>query len=239
MLKRKHFYALALAAFLCVPASYAAKQWAIPQTNYYLTAEQQQFADFKAPPAPGSEEDLTDLAVLRDWQIKRTEAQCAAANAESKAKFEEFFGDISPFQKPLPKAVKHIMKRVGKDTDSVVSTIKERYKRPRPFRRVPDLEPCLGRIGGLAYPSGHATISRVYALILSDLAPEHRAEFLARADEGALYRVIGGVHHPSDIEAGKRLAEALYQMYLKSPEFQKDMQTMREHTLKVPAASAN
>ena len=80
---------------------------------------------------------------------------------------------------------------------------------------------------GLSYPSGHATISRIEALVLADLVPARRAELLARADEIALSRVIGGVHHPSDIEAGKRLAETLYAVYRKSPAFRRELETLR------------
>ena len=91
------------------------------------------------------------------------------------------------------------------------------------------LEPCLRRIGGLSYPSGHSTIAHVFALILADLVPERRAEFLARADAAALNRVIGGVHHPSDIEAGKRLADLLYAEFLKSPAFRADQEALQQY----------
>ncbi len=235
--KRKYLFILALAAALCAPASYAAEQWKIQRTHYYLTAEQQQLPEFSPPPADGSKADLADLAALHEWQEKRTNEQCARANAEARADYDMFFGGISPFPGPLPAAAAEVLKRVKAETDGIVSKIKDIYKRPRPFNRDPGLEPCLGRIGGLAYPSGHAAISRVYALILSDLAPEHRAQFLARADEIALYRVIGGVHHPTDIEAGKGLADIIYPLYLKSEAFQADMKILRGCLLRVPAGS--
>ena len=228
---------LALAAALCAPASRAAEQWEIKRANYYLTAKQQQMPEFKPPPAAGSRADLADLAVLREWQKKRTTEQCAAANSEARADYDLFFGEISPFIRPLPVEAAAVLKRVKTETDGIAADIKEKFKRPRPFERAADLEPCLGRIGGLAYPSGHATISRLYALMLSDLAPERRAEFLARADEIGLYRIIGGVHHPTDIEAGQALADILYRRYLKSQKFRKDMQALRGYLLREPAGA--
>jgi len=218
---------LALAAALLLPVALFCEEWVIPRTTYYITAEQQAMPDFPAPPAEGSRADRRDLAVLKDWQHERTPEQCARANASAHAGFEEFFGDLSPFPKPLPEAAAGIFRRVKTETDGAAADVKEMFKRKRPFLRDPALEPCLGRIGGLAYPSGHATISRLFALMLADLVPSRKKEFFARADEAALDRVIGGVHHPSDIEAGKKLAEKLYKRYRKSPVFLADMKILQ------------
>ncbi len=199
----------------------------------YLTTEQQKL-EFPAPPAAASQEELADFDILREWEKKRTAEQCARADAEAHATFGEFFGELSPLPRPLPKRARKVIKRIHSETSSAVWVLKERFNRPRPFHVDAKLTPCLGRIGGLAYPSGHATISRMYALLLSDLAPERRQEFLARADEAALFRVIGGVHHPSDIEAGKRLAETLFSEYFKSPAFLKDMKILRGYVKNPP-----
>ncbi|OGR42875.1 MAG: hypothetical protein A2X35_09575 [Elusimicrobia bacterium GWA2_61_42] len=227
---------LALAAALLLPVSLFCEEWVIPRTTYYITAEQQQLPDFPAPPEAGSKKDKADLAALREWQLKRTPEDCARANAGAHAGYEEFFGDLSPFPRPLPPAASAILKRVKTETDGAAADIKDMFKRPRPFLRDAALEPCLGRIGGLAYPSGHATISRLFALLLADLVPSRKKEFFARADAAALDRVIGGVHHPSDIKAGKRLAEKLYRRYKKSPAFRADMAALRELLAKEAAA---
>ena len=214
-------------SFYCSSHLYAAEQWKIVRTHYYLTAQQQGAIVVQPPPAEGSKEDAADLAAMREWEKKRTSAQCAKANAEANADFDAFFGALSPFPKPLPARAASVLKRIKMETDGIVGDIKDRYKRPRPFMRDTNLDPCLDKIGGLSYPSGHATISRIEALVLADLVPARRAEFLARADEIALSRVIGGVHHPSDIEAGKRLADTLYPAYLKRPAFRKELEILR------------
>ena len=215
-----------VAAVLLAPALAVAEEWIIPRTTYYITADQQRMPDFPAPPAAGSRADRRDLAAIEGWQNRRTAEQCARANAGAHAGYEEFFGDISPFPRPLPGAAAAVFQRVKTETDGVAADIKDMFKRPRPFLRDPALDPCLGRIGGLAYPSGHATISRLFALMLADLVPSRKKEFFTRADEAALDRVIGGVHHPSDIEAGKKLAGKLYKRYRKSPVFQADMRVL-------------
>jgi len=227
MSKNKYLLILALAASLCAPRSYAAEQWKAPHSNYYTTSQQQQFPRFQAPPAAGSKEDIADLDALHAWQEKRTDKQCAEAKAQAYAEYDDFYGDMGLFPRPLPAPALAVFKRIKTETDSIVSKLKDRFQKPRPFARDSSLSPCAGRIGGLAYPSGHAAIARIYALVLSDMIPERRAEIMARADEAALYRVIGGVHYPSDIEAGKRLADAVYPLYLKSAAFRKDIDVLR------------
>ena len=217
MLKLRVFLILALAAALgaCAPAPVKQPR---SQRNaiHYLLPAQLDIQDFAPAPEPGSEADKADIAKLYEWQNKRTEEQCAKAKAEKGAYFEEFYGDISPFVSPLP-------------PDAVVDRLKDRFRRKRPFRRDSGLIPCAGKAGGRSYPSGHATISRTFALIIADLAPERRGEFFARADEAALNRVIGGVHHPSDIEAGKQAAAAVYARFLENPSFHADMEALRRH----------
>ncbi|MDA8244334.1 MAG: phosphatase PAP2 family protein [Elusimicrobia bacterium] len=232
---RKSLLLAAVPLLLAAPA--LCGEWVVEHTTYYIAADQQQFPDFPPPPAPGSPEDRADLKAVFDWQVKHTEAQCEAVRAQRYARFNEFFGDISPFPEPLPEEAAEIFKRVRKETDGMVVYLKERFNRPRPFRRDPALVPCAGRDGGLSYPSGHSTISRVFGRILSDLVPERKAEFMAHADQAALNRVIGGVHHPSDVEAGKKLGDLIYARYKKSKAFRADMKELKRLLAK-PAAKA-
>jgi acid phosphatase (class A) len=227
---------LLLAAVLLLPAAGFCEEWVIPRTTYYITADQQAMPDFPAPPEPGSARDSKDLRAVFDWQHKRTPQQCEKANSAAHADFDNFFGDISPFPVPLPEEATAILKRIKTETDGVAADVKDKFKRLRPFLRDPALDPCLGRIGGLAYPSGHATISRLMALMLADLVPGRRGEYVKRADEVALDRVIGGVHHPADIEAGKELADRLYARYKTSKAFMADMKTLRKLLVKQKTA---
>ena len=60
---------------------------------------------------------------------------------------------------------------------------------------------------------------RFAALTLIDLFPAQRDEILKRAAEFARNREVCGVHHPSDIEAGKKVAEKLYEKLKVNPVF--------------------
>jgi acid phosphatase (class A) len=226
-LRKNIFLSLALAASLsgCGGAQFYLYQLFGPDHHYVAAAGPA--ASVPPPPTPGSPEDRKDLEVLSDWQARRTSADCAGANAQARADYDKFFGDVSPFPQPLPSEVSAILFRVYVDGSKAVALAKKKYARPRPFRRNKALKPCLGRVSGLSYPSGHATVSRLFALLLGDVAPARAAEFLARSERAALNRVIGGVHHPTDIEAGKLLGSAVYAELVKTTAYRADLEKLR------------
>jgi len=212
-------------ALLPVPSVSAADRAAA--AGHYLSLDGLDLTAVPAAPADGSAADKEDFRVLYDWQARRTPAQCAAARGEMEHNYEVFFGKISPFGSPTPAGVKTFFNNVSKDSVAAHTYLKQAYQRQRPFVRDPGLKPCIARVQGLSYPSGHSAMARLFALILGDLVPARRAEFLARADEAALNRVIGGVHHPTDIAAGKALADALYKALLKKPAFRSDLAALK------------
>ena|GEM_PF-583587 len=197
--------------------------------GYYLTPAQVDLAGFPPAPAAGSETDQADMKALFDWQRKRTAAQCAEAREETEHSYKTFFGRISPFPEPPPESVKKFFHRVGTNSTVLQRSVKDVYKRERPFLRDPGLRPCALKAAGYAYPSGHAMMARVFARILGDLVPERKAEFMARADEAALNRVVAGVHHLSDVEAGKILGDMFYSQLLKHPVFAADLEAVRSY----------
>ena len=229
---RKHL-ALALAALLLSGCGYAQFYlYKLFGPDHHYVAAASVLGAVPAPPAPGSPEDKKDLEALFDWQARRTEADCAGARAQAKAEYGAFFGDVSPFPDPLPPDASKILFQVYFDGGMAVGAAKERFARQRPFRRNKALKPCLGKVPGLSYPSGHAAVSRLFALLLADVAPERRASFLARSDRAALNRVIGGAHHPSDIEAGKLLGDAVYAGMLKEASFRADLDKLKALAVK-------
>jgi acid phosphatase (class A) len=179
-------------------------------------------------PALGSVEENQDFKVLMDYQNSRTKAQCDEAALESKANLQSFFaGPKGPLTvNEIEKVKKHFRApflKAGVD----ITLSKYIYKRPRPYLTHPELVPCISLEKSKAYPSGHAALSRMYAKILGHLYPERKAEIMNRAEEVAQNRVIGGVHHPSDIVAGKKLGDALANIFVKSNEFKSSLQSFQ------------
>lgn len=214
-------------AVLPAPSSPAAVAARAAASGHYLVLADLDLRAVPAAPADGSYADKEDFRVLYDWQAKRTAAQCSAAKGEMSHDYQTFFGKLALFGSPTPAPVTAFFRNVAEDSVAAHKFLKDVYKRERPFVRDPGLKPCLPRVAGLSYPSGHSAMARLFALILSDLAPARRAEFLAKADESALFRVLGGVHHPTDTAAGKALADALYKELKKNPEFISEMKALK------------
>lgn len=233
-----------LSAALCLnglPVFCAAKEvkpYVPPTTAVYV--DTMAIAAINLPPTPvaGSPEDKQDFVVMHQWQDKRTEAECARAIKEAASGYDTFFGEMSPFPTPLPADVAAFFKRVRVDVGFSTYTFKKKNARLRPFLRDTTLKPCLPLEDGYAYPSGHTTLARVFALVLADLVPDKKADYLSRADVIALDRVLGGVHHPSDTDAGKLLGDALHDLQLKSPSYLADLELVRRYLSKEPAAAS-
>ncbi len=161
-------------------------------------------------PARYSEEEKKDFEELFHWQNTRTENDCAAAAAEENANFYAFFGkEHNLLTEAEIKTAAPVMHKASVTMLEALSKAKNYYKRQRPFLYNAEIEPCIEKASGYAYPSGQATSARLYARLLGKMFPDRAEAFLKRADEAALFRVLGGVHHPTDIDAGKKLGDAI------------------------------
>jgi len=74
-----------------------------------------------------------------------------------------------------------------------------------------------------SYPSGHATVGALMAILLAEMVPERRRALFARGWEYGDARVISGVHFPSDVEAGRILGSLLAQMMQQDARFRADL----------------
>ncbi len=161
-------------------------------------------------PARGTQAEAMDDEVILDWQNKRTQADCDYA-AESEVNITNFFGGVrGPLTqleiKSLPFS---ITTQAPIEIGANILIAKKMYDRPRPYDRNPALKPCIKKESSSSYPSGHAMYTQAMGRLLSKRFPQKSELIMKRAAEAALNRLIGGVHHPSDIEAGKKLGDAI------------------------------
>jgi hypothetical protein len=77
------------------------------------------------------------------------------------------------------------------------------YFNPRPSQMDPSIKTEIGLPNFPSYTSGHSTFSAAGAAILTYLFPSGATSFAAMRDEAGISRLYGGIHYPSDIEAGK------------------------------------
>ena len=96
---------------------------------------------------------------------------------------------------------------------------KHHWQRLRPYQVSTEIKP-LFTVEDFSYPSGHSTLSMVYALILGQIFPDKAAAALERAHQISESRVVAGVHYMTDIHEGEALGKAISQELLAKPEFQ-------------------
>lgn len=204
-----------------------------PDAHYLSEAQLDRLVrTFPPPPAPGSPQEQADLALLLELQEKRTPLQCAAALVQEKSDFPEYFGgDANPFQKPEPKPVLDFFQKAGDDVKLASGRLKREAKRKRP--EDPRLKPCLRDVGSkYSYPSIHAAVARAFALILSELDPALREQYLADADAAARNRLTAGVHYPSDVTAGEEYGARVYRELLANEAFRSELLALRQYLKK-------
>lgn len=186
------------------------------------------------PPLKGEAEYKRDFETLLTLQKHRTKADCKAAEEVVNVSFRNFFqAPNGPLTKGEADHFNAVLDEVRFDTAHFVKQIKDFYSRPRPFVVNPKIKPCAAKEKSGSYPSGHAAIPRVMAYLLSDWDPARKDAFFKRADDIAQTRLMAGVHHPSDIIAGKLFADRFFPLYLGDEKFLQRWSAVKEG-LKLP-----
>lgn len=209
--------------FLVLVASASASQaaWA----GYYMNSSQADLSIILAPPpAVDSARGQADLRAVLTAQNNRSKAQIREAQAdaeESVFRFADVMG--SGFNsRNLPFATR-FFQRVSSDTEEAVAAAKDHFGRPRPFAVNHDIKPVVGRPGGPSYPSGHAAFAYVDAILLAYMEPDKAAAIFDRAEQYSYAREVGGVHYPTDLQAGRISASVIANVLLHEPRFIADL----------------
>lgn len=181
----------------------------------YFTAEKLDLTKLLAPPpAVGSPEQLQEMARLVSLRAECKDEKQAAAQADVERtvfRFADVAGsNFAPDKLPLARA---LFESVARTASAVVDPAKDFWNRPRPYTTNPDLATCVRRPHGPSYPSGHSTFGTVTAIVLANMLPEKAAAIYDRAARYRFHRELGGVHYPSDVEAG-RIAGTLVAAFL-------------------------
>jgi acid phosphatase (class A) len=196
------------------------------KNSHYLPESGIQVESILAPPAPeGSQDDKYDLDAVLALQRRRTAADCARAQAEKGVSLEALFG--GPNGTLSPDEVRRFtpfFDKIAVDAAYFAVVAKNKWNRPRPHNR-PGVKRCVDLLipNQGSYPSGHATIGQVYARVLSKIDPKREKAFLAQSKEIRRNRLVGGAHYPSDVEAGKKLGDAIADRLFKNEKFLADL----------------
>jgi len=203
---------------------------AAPATHDFLAADAVNGTTLLPPPpdeasviGQGEHEVAADLA------LHRTPDQAALAKYYDS--FDVFkllapvLGTAATAQN-LPRTAA-FFKQVRAEARPAVNAAKDAFNRRRPYVFNPALEPAVAKSDGNSYPSGHASESALYAVLLAAILPEHAADWEQQAALVRWSRLVGGAHYPSDVMAGKLLGETIGQAMLKSPKLQQAIDEVR------------
>ena len=194
-----------------------------------------------SPPANGSVKAKAELAELHRIETLRSASDIAHARADEAERdifiFKPVLGDrFNAKTLPLTAA---LSRHVEQDERADIEPVKNVFRRERPYNFDKSLHPaCRTKIKNDSYPSGHTMTGYLMALVLASMLPEKRDAIFARADEYAHERLICGVHYPSDVAAGKRLAYALFAVMATKPRFQAERASAEAELRKVLALPA-
>lgn len=169
------------------------------------------------PPAAGSAQAAADLDTHRRTRALRDTPRWALAAQDANLKFPAAADTFAcALDVPISEAgtphLNMLLRRTLLDAGLATYRAKDTYNRQRPFVALgettcsPAEEKSLAKDG--SYPSGHAALGWVWALVLTELAPDRADAVLARGQAFGDSRVVCGVHWASDVEAGRRIGSA-------------------------------
>jgi acid phosphatase (class A) len=180
----------------------------------------------EAPPAVGTRIDHQDYLQLLEYQENRTEEQCKLAKQQWIPYFEALFQFSGAVTKDEATLAKPIINQVMKLTEKVTDHYKKLYAKERPYDRFPEVQPCIKKVSGkTSYPSSHAALGTTAACVLAEIFPAKKGALLEHGWDIGELRVIAGVHHPSDVEAGREVGKEICDSLKKQKDF---MQALKE-----------
>jgi acid phosphatase (class A) len=207
---------------------------------HYLTGKKPDaIALLAPPPLPGSPEQAADMEEVRAVYHAAGSNDITVAYSEKKFTVFNFTPAIGAFFTPgnCPKTGA-FFEKVQKDAETITDNAKDFYKRPRPYVTDPSL--ANGKLEkSFSYPSGHSTESMVLALVLADLFPDRHDAIIAGARSIGWHRVEIARHYPTDIYAGRVLAQAIVKQMAKSDDFQKDFAEAKAEITAAQSAARN
>ena len=176
------------------------------------------------PPANGSPTTLSEIDLILKKQAARTPEEIARIKREVHLNVYLFDTVLGPWftAKDVP-VTAALFERVDATEHPVIDSAKKFWNRPRPPVQDPRVMPPINLPKNASYPSGHSEVGDLDALILAELAPDLKEALLARGLQIGDDRIIAGVHFPSDVAAGRTLAQALFAKLMASPAFQADL----------------
>ena len=243
---------LAALALVCLAATPALSLSGAP---YISPANYDVVHVLAPPPAPGSEAERKDVEAVLQAQRSSSPERTHLAETDATAGLAAFAGVLGIDPDKLP-GVAGFIHKSEREAQFATTIGKDCWERPRPFVLDSRIHPpgtmqpqVASRPGekntaphdasspcppltptpaySYSYPSGHSTRGALDAILLSQMVPEKRAEIFSRGWDFGVSRIIGGVHYPSDVEAGRIDATAMASIMMQNRDFKSDLTAAR------------
>jgi acid phosphatase (class A) len=200
------------------------------------------------PPPPDAASPLgtADIAVFRATRALENSPRWELAAHDNEVGQKALLGDYAcalglDLAASDTPAISRVTARANADLFPVIGAAKDLYARPRPFLEEPG-PVCIMYSEAFAesgsYPSGHAAVGWLYALLLAQIDSEHAAEIMERGRAFGESRVVCGVHYATDIEAGRMISDSVFAALQASLEFQTDIAAARVELARLRNSSA-
>jgi acid phosphatase (class A) len=188
------------------------------------------------PPASGSAAVALDEDVSRGTFALRGTPRFALALSDYDLAFPHAASTFScalkaPVTEQDTPHLYMLLRRTMLDAGLSTDTAKSHYKRQRPFVLnkepicAPEKKAELEKNG--SYPSGHAAIGWAWALILTEISPEHANAILARGRAFGESRIVCNHHWYSDVEWGRFIGAAVVARLHANPAFLTDLKAAK------------
>ena len=177
------------------------------------------------PPADDSDEHRAELKLVLAAQQNASPQVMERAKSEVRftpAIFKEAIG-LNFDEASYPKTFALLAKAIH-EGDVWCSFQKKKFNRARPFAGDPRIKNWDSHNSDhLSYPSGHSFCGTLFGLILAKIFPDQATAIIQRSQEIGWDRIVAGMHHPSDINAGRFLANIVFLELLNNPVFQAEL----------------
>ena len=211
---------------------FPAEDWSEPLREYitgelkYLPADwlEQQLITLAPPDAKRLAADLKREKLARQKRPQRAQAIIAQAQDVTTGMFTLLRQRRSaPLKCPATFA---LINAANDELLPVVYYFKTEFNAARPGTYAPEIRPMFAKPdpdfpGHPSYPSGHAAQSRLCALLFAALFPKLEQALIAMADDIAYNREVAGVHFEADSDAGKLLADQVFNLLMAQPSFKR------------------
>jgi len=194
----------------------------------YLDPAQIDTTRFLAPPPDETftRREIEQMLVLQQLRTPAQAERSIADLEQSIFRFSDVMGER--FRKEdLPRTAQ-LFETLYRTESSLNKQGKEKWQRTRPPLFDQRIQPVARYSSSGSYPSGHSTFAYLAGIVLADMVPEKRTRIFERASEFGENRVLGGVHYPSDTEAGRRLATMIAVLIQQNPAYQRDFAAARK-----------